>query len=96
MKYDGNFENLVTFVNTQGPIDYMNNTLWSNNITTLSEWTWPMIENLEFTLDYVSVGSTDDARLDVDALGIEVIVKYPWYGSEWASASSTFSGHSMP
>ncbi len=96
MKYDGNFENLVTFVNTQGPIDYMNNTLWSKNITALSQWTWPMIENLEFTLDYVSVGSTDDARLDVDALGIEVIVKYPWYGSEWASASSTFSGHSMP
>jgi len=96
MNYDGSFENLVTFVNTQGPIDYMNNTIWSKNITTLTQWTWPMIENLEFTLDYVSLGSTDDARLDVDALGIEVVVKYPWYGSEWASASSTFSGHSMP
>ena len=96
MKYDGNYENLVTFVNTQGPIDYMNNTIWSNNITSLTQWSWSMIENLEFTLDYVSLGSSDDARLDVDALGIEVVVKYPWYGSEWASAESTFSGHSMP
>tara|TARA_B100000900_G_C20598288_1_gene724357 strand:+ start:545 stop:2938 length:2394 start_codon:yes stop_codon:yes gene_type:complete len=96
MNYDGNYENLVTFVNTQGPIDYMNNTIWSNNITSLTQWSWSMIENLEFTLDYVSVGSSDDARLDVDALGIEVVVKYPWYGSEWASAESTFSGHSMP
>ncbi len=96
MNNDGNYENLVTFVNTQSPIDYMNGTIWSKNITSLAQWTWPMIEDLEFTLDYVSTGSPDDARLDVDALGIEVIVKYPWYGSEWASASSTFTGHSMP
>ena len=96
MNNDGDYENLVTFVNTQSPIDYMNGTIWSKNITSLAQWTWPMIEDLEFTLDYVSTGSPDDARLDVDALGIEVIVKYPWYGSEWASASSTFTGHSMP
>ncbi len=96
MNYDGNFENLVTFVNTQSPIDYINGSIWSKNVTSLTQWSWSMIENLEFTLDYVSVGSSDDARLDVDALGIEVIVKYPWYGSEWGSASSTFTGHSMP
>lgn len=96
MNYDGNFENLVTFVNTQSPIDYINGSIWSKNVTSLTQWSWSMIENLEFTLDYVSVGSSDDARLDVDALGIEVVVKYPWYGSEWGSASSTFTGHSMP
>ena len=96
MNNGGNYENLVTFVNTQSPIDYMNETIWSKNITSLAQWTWSMIEDLEFTLDYVSTGSPDDARLDVDALGIEVIVKYPWYGSEWASATSTFTGHSMP
>ena len=96
MNNGGNYENLVTFVNTQSPIDYMNETIWSKNITSLAQWTWSMIEDLEFTLDYVSTGSPDDSRLDVDALGIEVIVKYPWYGSEWASATSTFTGHSMP
>ena len=96
MNNGGSYENLVTFVNTQSPIDYMNETIWSKNITSLAQWTWSMIEDLEFTLDYVSTGSPDDARLDVDALGIEVIVKYPWYGSEWASATSTFTGHSMP
>ena len=96
MKYDGNYENLVTFVNTQSPIDYMNGSLWSKNVTSISDWTWQMIEDIEVDLDYVSVGSTDDARLDVDALGIEVVVKYPWYGSEWSSSTSTFSGHSMP
>lgn len=96
MGYDGNYDNLVTYLNTQSSIDYMNGSIWSKNITSLAEWTWPMIEELEFDLDYVSVGTTDDARLDVDALGIEVVVKYPWYGSEWASSTSTFTGHSMP
>ncbi len=96
MKYDGNFENLVTYVNTQSPIDYINGSLWSKNITSLADWSWSMIEDIEINLDYVSVGSTDDARLDVDAFGIEVVVKYPWYGSEWASSTSTFTGHSMP
>lgn len=96
MEYDGNFENIVTFLNTQSSIDYMNGSTWSKNVTELTDWTWSMIEDIEFDLDYVSVGTTDDARLDVDAVGIEVVVKYPWYGSEWASSTSTFTGHSMP
>jgi hypothetical protein len=96
MEYDGNFENLVTYLNTQSPIDYMNGSTWSKNITTMADWTWSMIEDIQFDLDYVSLGTTDDTRLDVDAVGIEVVVKYPWYGSEWASSTSTFTGHSMP
>ncbi|RJU80592.1 MAG: hypothetical protein DWB99_08190 [Candidatus Poseidoniales archaeon] len=96
MKYDDNYENLVTYVNTQSSIDYMNGSLWTKNVTSISNWNWQMIEDIEIDLDYVSVGSTDDSRLDVDALGIEVVVKYPWYGSEWASSTSIFSGHSMP
>ena len=56
MNNGGSYENLVTFVNTQSPIDYMNETIWSKNITSLAQWTWSMIEDLEFTLDYVSTG----------------------------------------
>jgi len=96
MEYDGNYENLVTFLNTQSPIDYMNGSLWTKNITSLTDWTWQIIEDIEINLDYVSAGTTDDARLDVDAFGVEVVVKFPWYGSEWAFSTSTFSGHSMP
>ncbi len=96
MNYDGNYENLATYLNTQNSIDYMSGNYWTKNVTSLTQWNWQMIEDLEFTLDYVSAGSTDDSRLEVDAVGIDIVVKYPWYGSEWASVSSTFSGHIMP
>ena len=96
MNYGGSFEQLATYVNTQSAIDYMNQTIWSKNITTVSQWTWSDLSDIIFTLDYVSLGTTDDTQLDVDALGLSVVVKYPWYGTEWASAESTFTGHEMP
>ena len=96
MNYGGSFEQLATYVNTQSAIDYMNQTIWSKNITTVSQWTWSDLSEIIFTLDYVSLGTTDDTQLDVDALGLSVVVKYPWYGTEWASAESTFTGHEMP
>ena len=96
MENDGNFHDLVTYVNTQGAIDYMNGTIWSQNITEKSDWTWNELQNLIVTLDYVSLGGTDDTQLDIDAVGFSVIVEYPWYGTEWASVESTSEGFDMP
>lgn len=96
MNYGGSYEQLATYVNTPGSIDYMNQTIWSKNITAVNQWTWNDLSDIIFTLDYVSLGTTDDTQLDVDALGLSVVVKYPWYGTEWASAESTFTGHEMP
>ncbi|MEC7228740.1 MAG: CARDB domain-containing protein [Candidatus Thermoplasmatota archaeon] len=93
---DGTYSELVTYVNTQGPIDYMNQTLWSKNITSDTDWSWSELENLIVTLDYVSLGNTDDTQLDVDAVGLSVLVEYPWYGTEWASVESTSTGLVMP
>ena len=92
----GTYNELVTYVNTQGPIDYMNQTIWSKNITSNSDWSWIELENLIVTLDYVSLGNTDDTQLDVDAVGLSVLVEYPWYGTEWASVESTSAGLVMP
>ena len=92
----GTYNELVTYVNTQGPIDYMNQTIWSKNITSNSDWSWIELENLVVTLDYVSIGNTDDTQLDVDAVGLSVLVEYPWYGTEWASVESTSTGLVMP
>ena len=96
MENNGDFHELVTYVNTQGAIDYMNGSLWSKNITDKSDWTWSDLQNLILTLDYVSLGGTDDTQLDVDAVGLSVIVEYPWYGTEWASVESTSQGFDMP
>jgi len=96
MNYGGNYEELATYVNTQSAIDYMNGSMWQKNITQLSSWTWDDLKDIIFTLDYVSLGGNDDTQLDVDAVGIAVIVKYPWYGTEWASVESTSNNFIMP
>ena len=96
MNYGGNYEELATYVNTQSAIDYMNGSMWQKNITQLSSWTWDDLTDIIFTLDYVSLGGNDDTQLDVDAVGIAVVVKYPWYGTEWASVESTSNNFVMP
>ena len=96
MNYGGNYEELATYVNTQSAIDYMNGSIWQQNVSQLSSWTWDDFTDIIFTLDYVSIGGTDDTQLDVDAVGIAVIVKYPWYGTEWASVESTSMNFMMP
>ena len=60
LNYDGQFESLVTFSHTQGSLDYLTNT-WSSDVTGLTDWTWDMLQTAIVTLDYVSVGSTDDS-----------------------------------
>ena len=67
MNYGGNYEELATYVNTQSAIDYMNGSMWQQNISQLSLWTWDDLTDIIFTLDYVSLGVTDDTQLDVDA-----------------------------
>ena len=96
MNNGGDYHELVTYVNTQNAIDYMNGTIWSENITDKADWSWSDLQNLIVTLDYVSLGTTDDTQLDVDAVGFSVIVEYPWYGTEWASVESTSQGFDMP
>ena len=95
LNYDGQFESLTTFSHTQSSLDYLSNT-WSYNISSLATWDWNMIQNAVITLDYVSVGSTDDSQLNVDAVGIDVTMKTPWYGGEYGSAQTQFTGHQMP
>ena len=97
LNYDNGqyYEPLTTFSNTQGAIDYLTSP-WSYNVTELTTWDWNMIQNAILTLDYVSVGSTDDSQLNVDAVGMQVVMKTPWYGGEYGSAQAQFSGHEMP
>ena len=95
MNYDGQYESLTTFSNTQSSLDYLSNP-WTYNVSSLATWDWSMIQNAVLTLDYVSVGSTDDSQLNVDAVGMQVVMKTPWYGGEYGSAQAQFSGHEMP
>ena len=96
VEHGDGFDLLKTFAHTQGNVDYINNSAYRVNITSLMDWTWDDIAQMVFTLDYVSAGGVDDSRLVVDAIGLEITVQTPWYGGEVAFATSEFSGHEVP
>ena len=84
---DGIHDLVKTWSNTQGGLYYMNNG-WSIEIFDADNWTWDELSNLEITLDYVSNGGTDDSQLQVDAVGLKITMRTPWYGAERVVASS--------
>ena len=61
---------------------------WTIEITDDDNWTWNELSNIEVTLDYVSNGGTDDSQLQVDAVGLKITMRTPWYGAERVIASS--------
>ena len=96
MDWSNGTDILRTWSNTGSAVDYINGSHYKLDISTIDSWTWSMLSTAKFTMDYVSVGQTDDARLELDAIGIEVTMETPWYGGEVARATSTASGHDLP
>lgn len=84
---DGIHDLVKTWSNTQGGLYYMNNG-WSMEIFADDNWTWDELSNIEVNLDYVSNGGTDDSQLQVDAVGLKITMRTPWYGAERVTASS--------
>ena len=96
MDWSNGTEIMRTWSNTNGEVDYINNSAYRLSISSVDDWSWSMLSSIGLTMDYVSVGQTDDARLELDAIGIEVTMETAWYGGEVAQAVSTASGHEMP
>ena len=96
MDWSNGTDLMRTWSNTNGAIDYINNSAYRFSIDSVDDWSWSMLSSIELTMDYVSVGQSDDARLELDAIGIEVTMESAWYGGEVAQAVSTASGHEMP
>jgi len=92
----GQYDLIKTFAHTTGDLDYMNNAAWTYVLGDGGNNSWSNLSALVVTLDYVSVGSTDDSQLNVDAVGLRIEYRSPWYGGEVGQASSTFSGLEVP
>ena len=85
---DNGVHDLVkTWGNTQNGLYYMDNG-WSMELTGYENLSWNDISNLDINLDYVSNGATDDSQLQVDAVGLRIEMKTPWYGAERVTATS--------
>ncbi len=93
---DGTVYDLVkTWSNTQSGLFYMSSG-WSIEITNDDNWTWNDLSNLEIDLDYVSNGAPDDSELQVDAVGLKITMRTPWYGAERVVATSSFDFTNWP
>ena len=85
---NGGIHDLVkTWSNTQNGLYYMTNG-WTTEIFNDDNWTWDELANVEITLDYVSNGGSDDSELQVDAVGLKITMRTPWYGAERVTSTS--------
>ncbi len=69
------------FAHTSSGIFRMNNPLVID-MDHLVDWDWNKIVNSQFTIDYVSQGTSDDSEVRLDALGVRVKYHMPWYSFE--------------
>lgn len=83
---DGQSELLKTWAHTASGVDSMASPYWQMNITNKYDWSWDKIANAVLTLDYVSVGGTDDSQLQVDAAGFKIVHRKSSWGLETSSA----------
>ena len=86
---------VVTYARTFGPIYRMTNPMvLSLDGLALSDWS--SLEDTQFTIDYVSTGTTDDSEVRVDAVGLRVKYHQPWYSFETVKATNTVNDVASP
>ena len=86
---------VVTYARTFGPIYRMTNPMvLSLDGLALSDWT--SLEGTQFTIDYVSTGTSDDSEVRVDAVGLRVKYHQPWYSFETVKAINTVTDVDSP
>jgi len=92
----GHNELVKTWAHTQAAVSKMNSPYWEINVSSSFEWTWSIISGVEITLDYVSVGGTDDSQLQIDAVGIRVVHQTPSWGLETSVAELEIPDLQLP
>ena len=86
---------VVTYARTFGPIYRMTNPMvLSLDGLALTDWT--SLEGTQFTIDYVSTGTSDDSEVRVDAVGLRVKYHQPWYSFETVKAINTVTDVDSP
>jgi len=86
---------VVTYARTFGPIYRMANPMILS-LDGLALTDWSSLEDTQFTIDYVSTGTTDDSEVRVDAAGLRVKYHQPWYSFETVKATNTVNDVDSP
>lgn len=86
---------VVTYARTFGPIYRMANPMILP-LDGLILADWSSLEDTQFTIDYVSTGTSDDSEVRVDAVGLQVKYHQPWYSFETVKATNTIGDVDTP
>ena len=96
VSWPGTTELVRTYAHTQSAIDHMSGNPAAISLDSLESWTWSLLANVSVTIDYNSVGSTDDSRVEIDAVGLTVTYFQSWYSFETAKAEASVQLSSSP
>jgi hypothetical protein len=89
ISWPGSTELVRTYAHTQAAIDHMSGNPAAIPLDSLESWTWSILANISVTIDYHSEGSTDDSRVEVDAVGLSATYFQSWYSFETAKAEAS-------
>ena len=92
----GHNELIKTWAHTQAAVNKMNSPYWEINVSSSFDWTWSIVSGAKITLDYASVGSTDDSQLQIDAVGIRVVHQKSSWGVETSVAELEIPDLQLP
>ena len=92
----GHNELVKTWAHTQAAVNKMNSPYWEINVSSSFDWTWSIVSGAKITLDYASVGSTDDSQLQIDAVGIRVVHQKSSWGVETSVAELEIPDLQLP
>ena len=84
-----------TYTRTFNGVYRMNNPLVLE-LDEEADWNWNMAQGAQFTIDYVSTGTSDDSEVRVDAVGLRVKYQMPWYSFENVFANHEVSVSEVP
>jgi len=89
VSWPGNTELVRTYAHTQSAIDHMSGNPAAISLDSIESWTWSVLANVSVTIDYNSEGTTDDSRVEVDAVGLSATYFQSWYSFETAKAEAS-------
>ncbi|RAH15767.1 MAG: hypothetical protein CMB56_002850 [Methanobacteriota archaeon] len=73
---------------SEGEVNYLVNPYLLINIDEYDDWTWDSLSDLSVKLNYESVGGSDEAQLEVDAVGIMATYQMSESGFDFVKAQT--------
>ncbi len=74
---------------SQGEINYLSSPYITYDLDEFNDWSWNSISTASVKLNYESIGGSDEAQLEVDAVAIKVIYQLPESGFDFIRAETT-------